>query len=217
MAADPVGGFAGFDDLVRRLLELDGNRSIVAVAGPPGGGKSTLSNLLADTLNARKPGIAAVVQMDGFHYDDAILEERGLKSRKGSPPTFDVAGLRCLLGRLRKNEEDEIAVPVFDRSLELSRGSARLVPRSVRIVIVEGLYLLLKAAPWSTLLDSFDLKIMLTEDRKLLEDRLINRWLSFGYDAAAASTKVLHNDVPNMELVMFQSAPADIVVRSARG
>jgi pantothenate kinase len=216
MANPPVEGFEGFDDLVRRVRELKGDRLIVAVCGPPGAGKSTLSSQLADGLNASDPGTAAVVPMDGFHYDDGLLEEWGLKSRKGSPPTFDVAGLRFLLERLKKNEEGEIAIPLFDRSLELSRGSARLVPRSVRIVIVEGLYLLLKTAPWSGLLKSFDFTIMISEDRKVLEDRLINRWLSYGYDMAAATRKVANNDLPNIDLVLSQSARADVIVRSAK-
>ncbi len=206
--------FERFDDLVRRLRALTGDRSIIAVAGPPGGGKSTLSHQLADALNAAAPGSAAVVPMDGFHYDDAVLEERGLRARKGSPPTFDVAGFGVLLRRLRKNNEAEVAVPVFDRSLELSRASARIVPRSVRIVIVEGNYLLLKFRPWSTLAKSFDLTIMVTADQRSLEERLVQRWLSYGFDIASARHKVMGNDLPNLELVLSQSRKADLTMRS---
>lgn len=208
--------FERFDELVQRLRAFTADRSIVAVAGPPGGGKSTLSGQLADALNAADPGIAAVVPMDGFHYDDVVLEERGLKARKGSPPTFDVAGLGVVLRRLRKNNEAEVAVPVFDRSLELSRASARIVPRSVRIVIVEGLYLLLKFRPWSTLLKSFDLTIMVTADQRLLEERLVQRWLSYGFDMASARHKVVGNDLPNLELVMSQSREPDLTMRSIK-
>jgi pantothenate kinase len=37
-------------------------------------------------------GSAAVVPMDGFHYDDAVLAGLGLSGRKGAPETFDFGG-----------------------------------------------------------------------------------------------------------------------------
>ena len=45
-----------------------------------------------------------------------------------------------MLDRLRRNEEDDIAVPVFDRDLEISRAVARMIPRAVRTLIVDGNY-----------------------------------------------------------------------------
>ena len=39
------------------------------------------------------PGEAALVPMDGYHLDNAVLVERGLLPRKGAPQTFDVDGL----------------------------------------------------------------------------------------------------------------------------
>src|SRR5690606_11329337 len=61
-------------------------RLVVAIAGPPGAGKSTLSAALHGLL---PEGSAEVVAMDGFHFDDAILDRRGLRARKGAPETFD--------------------------------------------------------------------------------------------------------------------------------
>jgi len=53
-------------------------RFIVAIAGPPGSGKSTLSAGLHDLL---PEGAVEVVPMDGFHYDDIVLNARGLRAR----------------------------------------------------------------------------------------------------------------------------------------
>src|SRR5690606_7129125 len=112
------------------------SRVMVAVAGAPGAGKTTLAAALAEAINAGGQS-AAVVAMDGFHYDDAVLEARGHRSRKGAPHTFDFAGFRALLNRLRTGGED-VAVPVFDRTMELSRAAAAIVPADTRIVLVEG-------------------------------------------------------------------------------
>ena len=62
-----------------------GRRLIVALAGPPGSGKSTSSELLVESLNADVAGWAAVLPMDGFHYDDLYLTPAGLRPRKGAP------------------------------------------------------------------------------------------------------------------------------------
>ncbi len=72
------------------------------------------------------PGRAALVPMDGYHFDDAVLVERGFRPRKGAPQTFDVDGLERDLERIRAGGRD-VVVPVFDRSLELARAAARLI------------------------------------------------------------------------------------------
>jgi len=203
---------AGFDALVARIRALEGSRVIVAVAGPPGAGKSTLAEALAASA-----GDAEVIPMDGFHYDDAVLNARGLRSRKGSPPTFDALGLRHLLMRLRANDEPEVAIPVFDRELEISRAGARIVPGSTRILIVEGNYLLLRQAPWDALAPFFDLTVMLREPRDVIERRLMERWFSYGFDEAKARAKVEGNDMPNADLVLTQSRVADVELSSQSG
>ena len=95
--------------------------------------------------------------MDGFHYDDAVLAAMGLRQRKGAPETFDFDGYEALLKRLRSSDSD-VAIPVFDRSIELSRAAAAIVPRDVKFVLTEGNYLLLDEEPWSRLAGSLDLR-----------------------------------------------------------
>ncbi|MDO7629820.1 MAG: NB-ARC domain-containing protein, partial [Loktanella sp.] len=66
----------------------EGGRLIVAIAGAPGSGKSTLAKEVARRISLQKcPCI--VVPMDGFHLDNAILEDLNLIARKGAPETFD--------------------------------------------------------------------------------------------------------------------------------
>lgn len=196
--------------LARLVARAAQGRSLIAIAGAPGSGKSTLSNLLYARLNAHSAGLAAVVQMDGFHLDDAILTSRGVLARKGAPFTFDVGGLRALLERLRRNTEAEIAAPVFDRHLELSRGSARLIPREVPLILVEGNYLLLDEAPWTELHPLFDLTIALNVPFAELERRLIDRWVGLGLGQDKAREKAQTNDLENARKVFTQSIAADI-------
>jgi pantothenate kinase len=207
--------FTDPEDLVSALLErARGGRAIIAVAGPPGAGKSTFADTLRDRLNERTPRLAEVLPMDGYHFDDLLLNARGWRLRKGAPHTFDVGGLRAMLERLHANQEDEIAVPVFDRAIEIARAGARVIARSVSIVIVEGNYLLLDRPPWTTLAPSFDLTVMLHAPFEVLRARLLDRWTSLTGEALA--TKMDGNDLPNVALVQHHSRPADHTLDATR-
>ncbi|MGF6330904.1 pantothenate kinase [Pseudomonas sp. BS3782 TE3695] len=199
-------------ELLNYVKALSGNRIVVALAGPPGAGKSTVSQALVEALNNVMPGSAAVVPGDGFHYDDAVLGSLNLLDRKGSPDTFDVGGFRSLLLRLRANNEPAVAVPVFDRILEISRAAGQLISSDVKYLIVEGNYLLLDLAPWSSLIDCFDATIMLQADRETLEARLLDRWRSLGFDEATSYEKVHRNDLPNADIVIAASNIADFTI-----
>jgi len=198
-------------DLFARITDWhDDRRCIVAIAGPPGSGKSTFAENLDADLNTRSSGSAAILPMDGYHFDDMVLVPRGLRSRKGAPETFDVAGFAHMIGRLRDNTEPEIAVPVFDRSIEIARAGGRLISSSVRIVIVEGNYLLLDQPPWNSL--NFDITVMIDAEREILRERLIKRWLGLGSDVSEAHAKVDGNDMINVDLVQNSRRPADFLL-----
>lgn len=197
-------------ELIGRLLErAQGRRRIVAIAGPPGAGKSTFADRLRDALNARLPGAAEVLAADGYHFDDLLLNARGWRPRKGAPHTFDVGGLRAMLQRLRANEEEEIAVPVFDRSIEIARAGARMIPRSVALVLVEGNYLLLERAPWSSLAPLLDTTVMLVAPPDVLRARLLARWTAIGLTGAALGAQLEGNDLANVATVLEASRAAD--------
>ena len=186
-----------------------GGRSLTAIAGPPGAGKSTLAEALRAKLNQEAADSAAVLPMDGYHFDDRVLVPRGLRPRKGAPETFDVAGLYHMLRRLKSSEEAEIAVPVFDRDLEIARAGARLIPCSVRHLIVEGNYLLLDRPGWSSLRDLFDTTIMIAVPEATLRQRLIDRWRGYQLPPDEIAAKVEANDLPNGRLVTSASIPAE--------
>ncbi|MCD2173494.1 nucleoside/nucleotide kinase family protein [Rhizobium sp. C4] len=190
-----------------------GNRVIAAIAGPPGAGKSTLAEKIVDALNDVAPGSAAILPMDGYHYDDMLLVPRGLRPRKGAPETFDAAGFAHMLMRLRQNAEPEIAVPVFDRSIEIARAGARMIPQSVRYIIAEGNYLLLDEGRWRELHPHYDLTVMIDEPEDVLRARLEERWKDLSPEDRA--WKLDGNDLPNGRRVTQGSTEPDFVIRAA--
>jgi pantothenate kinase len=191
---------------IRAKAQAQG-RFLTALAGPPGAGKSTLA---AELVAALGQG-AKAVPMDGFHYDDAVLIARGARARKGAPDTFDVAGFRHLLTRLRT--EDEVAIPLFDRDLEISRAGADIVGPQDRILIVEGNYLLLNEAPWPDLAPLFDLTIWIDVPEAELDRRLMARWAHHGKTPDQARAWIDGNDMPNIRRVVAGSRPANLVIR----
>lgn len=181
-------------------------RYFIALAGPPASGKSTISEKLNEDLNI-KGFPSDILQMDGFHLDDAILSSQNLLPRKGSPETFDVMGLKSFLIRLAN--EPEVIVPIFDRSLELSRSSAVTISENKKIIIVEGNYLLLNSYPWNELNNYFDSRVMIHCEESVLEKRLIDRWKGFNLTQDQINQKVYENDLPNGVNVIQNSIEAD--------
>jgi len=190
-------------------------RFIMALAGPPGAGKSTLSEALVAEFDRRGQG-AAIVPMDGFHLDNAVLEARGMLARKGAPFTFDADGYAALLKRLREEQDRDIAVPVFDRSLDLARAGGSIITADHRFLIAEGNYLLLPEAPWAQMAELFDLTVMLAAPLEELRERLVGRWLAQGLSPQDALARAMSNDIPNAELVVKSSVTADLEITSGK-
>jgi len=185
---------------------------LIALAGPPGGGKSTLAQALSDALNARDVGSAVILPIDGYHLDNAVLDVRGWRARKGAPHTFDVGGFARDLARVRAGTETVYA-PVFDRALDLARNAAQAITPAHRFVIVEGNYLLLNQTPWNSMSALFDLRVFLRIRLDTLTKRLEARWRNLGCTEDVVQARAHGNDLPNARLVLDGSGPADVVLQ----
>jgi pantothenate kinase len=192
-----------------RTLASRGRRTLLGITGPPGGGKSTLAQAIADEL----ADDAVLVGMDGFHIAQAELERLGRRDRMGALDTFDGAGYVALLRRLRAATEDVVYAPEFRREIEEPINAAVAVPRDVPLVITEGNYLLVDEDPWSAVRELLDEAwyVVQDEDRRLR--LLIARHIEFGKEEEYAREWVMRSDQRNAELIATTQARADALVR----
>lgn len=200
------------DQVVQIINEMSAKKSrlIIGIVGCPGAGKSTLSDALKETIPHTN-----VVQMDGFHLTNEVLEKKGLLQRKGSPETFDLGGFKALLERLKNrdiSQDETIYAPKFDRELDASIGSAIPILATDKCIIVEGNYLLLDKMGWRDLKPLFDLTLFLAVDESTLISRLMQRWLDLGLDENTALKKVQSNDLLNIQLVSDHLLTPDVTL-----
>ena len=130
-------------------------------------------------------------------------------AKKGAPETFDSDGF-CRAVRQLADADVESYHPRFDRKMDLAIAGSIAVPPEVPVVVVEGNYLLLKSAPWSSLQDVFALTIFVCPSFDALQDRLQQRWIDHGLDDEAALLRATSNDLPNARTVVEQSHAADL-------
>jgi pantothenate kinase len=207
-----------FSDLVGRACELvrDGRRAVLGIAGAPAAGKTTLAGELVAAVAARTaPGWVAHVPMDGFHLADVELDRLGLRSVKGAPDTFDALGYAALLRRLREDTDEIVYAPGFERVIEQPIAGAIGVPRSARLVVTEGNYLLVDDARWTPVRALLDEVWYADLDRDERLRRLVERHRRFGKDEAAAVAWATGTDERNAEIIAATRDRADLVVPSA--
>jgi len=177
-------------------------RYLLGIVGPPGSGKSTLALALVETVNHRlQEDLCVVVPMDGFHLPNSVLNQRGLRSLKGIPETFDAASFVRLLEQLKIIPRQIVSCPNFERAIDEPVEDAITISALQRIVIVEGNYLLLDTPPWNGIAKLLDESWYLSVERDVLKQRLLQRHIEGGKTRAQAEEKILSTDFPNAELI----------------
>jgi pantothenate kinase len=109
---------SSYEHLAQQILDLyksknSPNTFIVAIAGPPGSGKSATAKRLVSLLNAAVASadtqpLAKCIGMDGYHYTRQYLREMKDSARaferRGAPFTFDSLAFAEMLMKLRHRD-----------------------------------------------------------------------------------------------------------------
>jgi len=153
---------------------------IIGLAGSVAVGKSTTGRVL-QALLARWPS-HELVPTDGFLFPNAVLEERGLMTRKGFPESYDLTRLLNFLAEVKSGRE-RIGAPVYSHLVYDVLPDQAIVIERPDIVIVEGLNVLQPAklpkdgAAIPFVSDFFDFSIYIDAADGLIEDWYVERFL----------------------------------------
>jgi type I pantothenate kinase len=171
---------------------------VLAVAGSVAVGKSTTARLLQTLLTAL-PGSPRVdlVTTDGFLMPNAVLESRGLLTRKGFPESYDRRALIRFLADVKSGRE-EVFAPVYDhRSYDIVPGGRQAVDRP-DILVLEGLNVLQAGrrtdgtAPEVFLSDFFDFSVYVDAAEADIQRWYVERFLALRRTAFQDTTAYFH-------------------------
>jgi pantothenate kinase len=153
-----------------------------------------------------------IVPMDGYHLPRSRLDAEGLRCR-GALRTFDGDAFRADIESLRRHRSGSF--PAFDHAEKDPRQAAVRVTPDVPLVIVEGIYVLMRA--WSAE-SLFDLRVFLDCDLDEAVRRLTVRHVETGLASTLyeGRHRALTNDRLNAGLILADGCRerADIVLRT---
>ena len=209
----PIDALTELTWTAQELAEKAGGRRVaIGLAGGPGTGKSTLAAELVAALNVAEPGAAALVPMDGFHMKHAKLEAMGQTDFKGAPHTFEGAAFVAFLGRL-KVATVPVSGPGYSRKIEDTVEDAFTIAPEVKVLVVEGNYLLLSDAPWDEVKPLLDFSAFIVVPREMVRARLMKRHGEEGlFTEERNRAHIERNDLPNYDRVMLSQDRADVVI-----
>ena len=206
--AEHLSGYANLLNAIETRIGAGPPPFIIAIAGPPATGKSTLAEKLTEDLRTSGQ-TAAYCPMDGFHKTNAQLEAEGLRSVKGRIDTFDGGAFAEAVARLSSG--DGFWWPRYSRHTHEPVPEGTRIDGNETVCIVEGNYILMPQEPWNAAASHFDLSIFLDVPDALLIDRLVPRHVRSGRTVAEAKNKIANADMPNAATVRSSKGAADIL------
>ncbi|SMQ48040.1 unnamed protein product [Zymoseptoria tritici ST99CH_1A5] len=202
----------------------DEQRILIAVAGGPGSGKSTLCARLLQ--EAQKKGLhdMVAVPMDGFHFPKshlaALQDPAEAFARRGNPLSFNAAKFVEAVASLKATASGlaptDIALPGFDHAVQDPVDNEIIVLASAKVVLLEGNYVLLNEKPWNQISDMVDDRWYIDVPRDVAKLRLIERHLRAGIEtcSVAAAARAESNDLMNADYIASRLIEPDMVIRS---
>ncbi|CAJ2509381.1 Uu.00g144070.m01.CDS01 [Anthostomella pinea] len=154
-------------------------RCLVALAGGPGSGKSTIAEAVADKVSQQHVKCQAI-SIEGFMKPKSALSEEQLKKR-GAIDTFDGEAVVNMFRTLRaRGPGHELRVPVFDEEKSDPVPEGQLIEADTEAVIFEGIYMLADREPWRRIEELVDEKWFIHVRPELCRERVTERRTSKG-------------------------------------
>ncbi|KAL2683422.1 hypothetical protein Neosp_007892 [[Neocosmospora] mangrovei] len=195
----------------KQLAEGDNARLLVALAGAPGSGKSTIAYHVAKIVSALPDGPSIIaLSADGFHFPLSTLRSwpnaTEALARRGAPWTFNGHGLVAMVNTLRRRNET-IVFPTFDHAVKDPVDDGVMVQPSIQVCILEGNYLLSDEAPWNDIAGLVDDRWYVHVEPGLAQKRVALRHIEAGIETALekAFKRAEENDMVNGEYVESRS------------
>ncbi|TDZ51753.1 putative uridine kinase [Colletotrichum trifolii] len=164
-------------------------RLIIALAGPPGSGKTTIAQRVLSALSstAEPRPKTVVLSADGFHLPLAALHAMPNASeaiaRRGVPWTFDGQGAVDLVRELRAaTGRRHVSAPTFDHKVKDPVFGGATVDADVQVCVIEGLYLLVDEEPWGQIAPLVDDRWLVRVEPALARTRVAVRHVAAGIE-----------------------------------
>lgn len=205
-------------DLVSRVEAMPGQRVVIAVAGVPGAGKTTLVSQLIGAL-AEKGINAKALPQDGFHHYRSTLAQfadpKEAFRRRGAPFTFDAERFVQTVKLLKLGRT--VCAPSFDHALKDPVEQDIIIDSSTKVVFVEGNYVGLAESPWNHLEEICDDYWMVETPSELVLERLIERHVASGVSPSVqeAEQRARGSDWQNALYIKANLRPAHLVLHAA--
>ncbi|MCK5736524.1 MAG: hypothetical protein KAH21_08600, partial [Spirochaetaceae bacterium] len=210
-------------DPVSRLLYFHNSfssRIIIALAGYPGSGKSTISKDWALEVN-KKTGSESLITlgMDGFHLSkkrlQAMEDPESAFARRGAPYTFNPGGLISKMKELKSAAgKHSVGWPGFEHGIGDPVENALTVPAECRLILIEGIYTLYREGEWSELEDSFNETWFLDVSIETSMNRLYKRHMeAWNMNEQEAREKAAGNDLLNCQNITSGRSRANYLIR----